>query len=312
MDLSIVIVSWNTRDLLRDCLASLPAATAELGTEVIVVDNASADGSATMVAEDFPHIRLMESGGNLGFARANNLALPHTTGHAVLLLNPDTVCPPGSLARLFRFAVGRPGVGAAGPRLVDATGRPTMSWGVFPRARDHWLGFLDPRRIWLRGPWAERFTAAPDRAEPSRTVDYAVGACLMIPRAALEQVGLLDERFFLYFEETDWCWRSRDAGLDVWYCAETEVTHLEGQAAEQASDFSLRQFQLSYRLFVEKHQGKRAVLRFRLAQFVEYGWKSLLRRLAPGDRSRNATLARIYASRARLQLAGTLETRPPA
>ena len=312
VDLSIVIVNWNTRDLLRDCLASLPAATAELATEVIVVDNASADGSPAMVVEEFPHVRLMESGGNLGFARANNLGLPHTTGHAVLLLNPDTVCPPGSLARLFRFTVGRPGVGAVAPRLVDAEGRPTLSWGFFPRARDHWLGFLDPRRIWLRGPWTERITTAPHRSEPSQLVDYVMGACFMIPRTALEQVGLLDERFFLYFEETDWCWRSRDAGLDVWYCAETEVTHLEGQATEQVSDFSLRQFQRSYRIFLEKHQGRRAIVHFRLAQFAEYGWKSLLRRLAPGDADRNRALARVYADRARLQLQGTIEVSPPS
>ncbi|RKZ13084.1 glycosyltransferase family 2 protein [bacterium] len=312
MDLSIVIVSWNTRELLRDCLASLPAATAELATEIVVVDNASADGSADMVVSEFPAVRLMESGGNLGFARANNLALPHTTGHAVLLLNPDTICPPGSLARLFRFAVGRPGVGAAAPRLVDEDGHPTLSWGFFPRARDHWLGFLDPRRIWLRGALSQRISTIPRRSDPSCRVDYVTGACFMIPRTSLEQVGNLDERFFMYFEETDWCWRSRDAGLDVWYCAETEVTHLEGRAAGQVGDFSLRQFQASYRLFLEKHQGKRAVLRFRLAQFAEYGWKSLLRRLAPGEADGNRALARVYADRARLQLRGSIEVAPPS
>jgi hypothetical protein len=98
----------------------------------------------------------------------------------------------------------------------------------------------------------------------------------------------------------------------VWYCAETEVIHLEGQAAEQVSDFSLRQFQVSYRLFLEKNLGGRAVLRFRLAQFAEYGWKSILRRLAPGDAARNRALAGVYAERARLQLQGNLTAEPPA
>ena len=101
MDLSIIIVNWNTRELLRGCLQSLPSAVEGLECETFVVDNASRDGSAEMVIRDFPSVRLLESGGNLGFSRANNLALPHTAGHCVLLLNPDTVCPPLSLARLF-------------------------------------------------------------------------------------------------------------------------------------------------------------------------------------------------------------------
>ena len=309
MDLSIIIVNWNTCGMLRDCLRSLAAATEGLETEILVVDNASRDGSAAMVAAEFPAIRLLAAGGNLGFARANNLALPHATGHAVLLLNPDTVCPPASLVRLFRFVHGRANVAAAGPRLVDADGRPTISWGFFPRARDHWLGCLDPRRLWLRGPLAQRVTVIPGRSDPSRTVDYVLGACFMIPRVALETLGPLDDRYFLYFEETDWCWRARGQGLDVWYCAETEITHLEGRAAEQVSRFSLRQFQLSYRLFVAKNYGRGRVWSFRLAQFAEYGMKALLRRLARGERNRK--LAAVYWERARLQLSARIEAAPP-
>jgi N-acetylglucosaminyl-diphospho-decaprenol L-rhamnosyltransferase len=309
MDLSIIIVSWNTRDLLRDCLASLPAATAGLETEVIVVDNASSDGSPEMVTGEFPQVRVMDAGGNLGFARANNLALPHASGRCVLLLNPDTVCPPDSLARLFRFVNARPNTAAAGPRLVDAEGRPTITWGFFPRVRDHWLGFLDPRRIWLRGPLARRVTVVPDRSEPSRTVDYVLGACFMMPRSALDTLGPLDDRFFLYFEETDWCWRARREGMDVWYCAETEIAHLEGRSAARAGAFSLRQFQKSYRQFVAKNYGARRVWEFRLAQWAEYALKALLRSLAPGEESKR--LAAVYRERARMQLQGRVEVSPP-
>lgn len=308
MDLSIVIVSWNTRELLRGCLLSLPEACAPLSTEIFVVDNASADGTPEMVRREFPHVHLVESGGNLGFARANNLALPRTQGHAVLLLNPDTVCPPASLARLFRFAMGREDVGAVGPRLVDGDDAPTLSGGFFPRAWHHWLGFLDPRRIWLRGTLSERISFLPDRSVPSCKIEYVTGACFLVPRPALETVGPLDDRFFLYFEETDWCLRARTAGLDVWYCAETEVVHLEGQSAEQASAFSMRQFQKSYRQFVAKHHGPGRVWQFRLAQWVEYGSKSLWRRLLrPADRA----LADAYAARAKLQLAKDIEVTPP-
>ena len=102
-----------------------------------------------------------------------------------------------------------------------------------------------------------------------------MGACFLMPRAALDKVGDLDERFFMYFEETDWCLRARRAGLDVWYCAEVEITHLEGQAAEKASRFAILQFQKSYRLFVEKHYGKASVWSFRLAQFAEYEKKGI-------------------------------------
>ena len=138
-----------------------------------------------------------------------------------------------------------------------------------------------------------------------------MGACFLIPRSALEKVGTLDDHFFMYFEETDWCYRARQAGLDVWYCAETEITHLEGKAAAKASGFSTEQFQKSYRLFVVKHYGKRAVWGFRLAQFAEFGLKSLLRRLAPTDRVRNRELAETFAFRARLQLRNRIEATPP-
>jgi len=308
MNLSIVIVNWNTRDLLRDCLRSLPAALAGLETEVIVVDNASGDGSPAMVRAEFPGVVLVESGGNLGFAAGNNLGLERATGTAVLLLNPDTVCPPASLARLYRFLLGKPGAAVAGPRLVDAGGRPTISGGSFPRTRFHWAGLVDPRGI----AGIDRRTFTPARNEPSRPVEYVMGACFLMSRRGLDEVGPLDERFFMYFEETDWCRRARDAGLEVWYCAETEITHLEGRAAEQASRFSILQFQKSYRLYVAKHQGRARVLLFRLAQAAEYGMKALLRRLAPGDRDRNRALARVYGLRAGLQLRSRLDVSPPA
>jgi GT2 family glycosyltransferase len=172
------------------------------------------------------------------------------------------------------------------------------------------LGFLDPKRVFLRGKLAERIVFVPARDEPSRPVAYIMGACFMMPRAALNQVGALDERYFMYFEETDWCWRARQAGLTVWYCAETEITHLEGQAAERASLFSLRQFQHSYRLFVAKNYGPGRVWAYRLAQFAEYGAKSLLRRLAPG--AKNKALAAHFATKARLQLVNKLPVDPPA
>jgi len=309
VDLSIIIVNWNTAGLLRDCLASVPAACGDLEFEIIVVDNLSSDGSAAMVATEFPEVRLLAETANHGFARGNNLALPLAEGRFVLLLNPDTICPPDSLQRLVSFAIQKERLAVVGPRLTDRAGAPTITWGRFPAPVLHWREFLDPWRR-VRG-MRDRLVHVPTRQEPSRTVDYVAGACFLMPRSALETVGPLDERFFLYFEETDWCWRASQLDLDVWYCAETEIIHLEGQAAELASRFSLMQLQKSYRLFVAKNYGKGRVWQFRLAQFAEYSMKSLVRRLMPGDRERNRRLASVNGMRAKLQLRGKIEADPP-
>ncbi len=314
-DLSIVVVNWNTRDLLRGCLASLPAATAGLASQTLVVDNASRDGSAAMVRAEFPAARLIESGGNLGFSRGNNLGLRSADPEAaaVLLLNPDTVCPPGSLASLRAFLAATPDAAAAGPLLIGADGRPAVSCGDFPAVRFHLLSCLDPQRRWLparlRRAGLGRIPAADAPAGP---VDYVTGACLMLKREALAQVGPLDERFFMYFEETDWCRRARAAGWRVYLRPEVRVVHLEGRAAEQASDFSLAQFQRSYRLFVAKHYGPGRLWQFRAALLAEYGLKSALRAVAPGDRARNRALARSWRRVARLQLRPEIEATPPA
>lgn len=311
-DLSIVIVSWNTRDLLRDCLASLPAATAGLTSQIIVVDNCSRDGSAAMVRAEFPGCLLLESGGNLGFTRANNLGLGRADGDALLLLNPDTVCPPGSLVRLRRCLDAAPRTAACGPTLLDAAGRPGVCGGDFPAARHHLLNLIDPGRRWLPGRWRRAgLGRVPPRGDPGGPIDYVTGACLMIAREAWAAVGPLDERFFMYFEETDWCRRARVAGYQVVHCGQIEVVHLEGRAAEQASAFALEQFQHSYRLFIAKHHGAAAVWRFRAAIGLEYAAKALWRWLAPGDRPRRQALARVWLRIAAMQLRGRLTPRPP-
>ncbi|HPF36376.1 MAG TPA: glycosyltransferase family 2 protein [Candidatus Krumholzibacteria bacterium] len=317
-DLSIVVVSWNTRDDLRACLAAVPAACGALSHEIVVVDNASRDGTPAMVRAEFPGAALIETGANLGFAAGNNRALPACSGRILVLLNPDTVAEPGSLARLAAFLDATPQAGACGPLLTDADGRPTLSWGTGPRLRYHLLNIVDPARRWLPGPLRAATAArpGPDGGPPLR-VGYVVGACLAAPRRVWAAVGPLDERFFLYFEETDWCRRAAAQGLEIWCVPEARVAHLEGRAAARVSRFSLTQFQASLRLFVAKHQGPAWVGAYRAAQFVEYGLKALLRglasRLKTGEgRARDATLASDHWFTARLQLRSRLEPPPPA
>lgn len=316
-DLSVIVVSWNTRELLRDCLAAVPAGCGDLSHEILVADNASADGSADMVRDEFPAVRLIETGANLGFARANNRALAEARGRHLLLLNPDTVCEPGALAALSAFLDDTPGAGACGPTLVDADGRPTLSWGEAPRPSHHLLSIVDPGRRWLPADLRERAAARPPRpGDAPRRVDYVVGACLMATRTAWEAVGPLDERFFMYFEETDWCRRAAAAGHETWLVPAARVAHLEGRAAARVSDFALAQFQHSYRLYAAKHHGAGRVRLLRVLQFAEYGLKWALRRAAgllqPGRRERHAALAENFRRIAALQLRDEIAPRPPA
>lgn len=298
--LSIGIVSWNTRDLLAGCLASLADATAGLTVEVVVADNASRDGTADLVRRRFPWVSLLETGGNLGFARATNLALARARGRKLLLLNPDTVCPPGSLAALCARLDDLPGAMAVGPNLTDEHHADTASWGDFPRCRHHWQAVVDPRGAWLPGPWRG---AGLGRTREQRTgavpVDYVKGACLLTSREAWQRVGPLDEQFFLYFEETDWCRRASELGGKVYLCSDISVQHLEGRATGLVSEFSERQFQHSYRLYLRKHHGDRAVRCMRRAQAAEYRWKGWLRGLS--RRPQDQALAARYRFIAGLQ-----------
>ncbi len=311
MDLSIIIVSWNTRELLQNCLASLEGACPSLSFEVFVVDNNSADGSAQMVEDRFPAFSMIPSGGNLGFSKGNNLALGRCTGDFVLLLNPDTVCSSGSLSRLVAWSRAKKNLGAVSPLLIDDQGVPTITSGFFPSPRFHWLGFLDPIRVLPGRALQNRVVHIPSRSEPSHPVDYIAGACFLMPRAALQLIGPLDERFFMYFEETDWCWRARQAGLEIWYCKEAEVVHLEGRAAQKASTFTTRQFQKSYRLFVEKNYGPGQVWKYRWGQFFEYGLKGILRSLVPWNREKNQGLASTYFLRGRIQWESKISVKTP-
>jgi GT2 family glycosyltransferase len=309
-DLSIVIVNWNTRDLLRQCLASLASAVGDLDYEVLVMDNDSVDGSLDMVTSGFPGVAAENTGGNLGFARANNLALPRTRGRHVLLLNPDTICPAGSLAALVAAAARHPGCGAVGPMLTEADGSPTISSGQFPRPRFHWLRPLSVLPLDRRWRTYASFTYVPEHGDPDRLVDYVAGACMLIPRDSLEAVGLLDEQFFLYFEETDWCLRAWRLERPIVLVPSVAVVHLEGRAAELVSRFSLAQLQQSYRQFLLKNHGPRAVMHARVAQAWEKGWQWLWHTVLAWQ-PRHRTLAARYGFELGLQLRHDIAPLPP-
>lgn len=265
IDLSIIIVTWNVRDLARACLQALPAALApapEAGAtravvgathaspmqhEIIVVDNASTDGTAEMLRRDYPGVQLLCNEENLGFARANNRGLAQARGRYVVLLNADTEPRPGSLAAMIRFMDAHARCGAASPRLVrpDGTAQP-YAFGKDPSPLYLMRRGLAHRRSAYLHDWAV--------SEPVQ-VDWVSGACLVARREAIARVGGLDERIFMYFEDNDWCRRMRRAGWEVWYDPGAEVMHIGGASLGQNPHARAAYYE-SLVYFYRKHYGR--------------------------------------------------------
>ena len=236
IDLSVVIVSWNTKDLLRDCLASVEAEFARaapgLRGDVWVVDNASPDGSGAMVAAEFPRVRLIQNADNAGFARANNQAIKQSEGRWVVLLNSDTVVQEGAFAALLAAGEASPSVGVVGPLLLNGDGTIQRSWSRFVGPLREFLGRHDRSEA---PPVLRESPLPPAQSVPPCDVGWVSGACLMARRAAVEAVGLLDEGYFMYCEETDWCLRFRRGGWKVRLVPDARVVHLGGQSSRQVS-----------------------------------------------------------------------------
>ena len=232
VDVSIVVVSYNTAALLRTCLRSIRADVGP-SREVFVVDNASTDGSAEVVRTEFPDVRLIGNATNVGFTRANNQALRLARGRYLLLLNPDAELRPGSLAALVDYLDANPGVGVVGPRLYYPDGALQSSRRRFPTLA---TGFVESTVLqrWLpRLDLLARYYCDDLPSDRVCEVDWVVGACMLVRSEAAAQVGYLDERFFMYSEELDWCRRLKSAGWGVAYTPDAEVVHHESRSAEQ-------------------------------------------------------------------------------
>ncbi len=259
VDLSVVIVNWNTRELLRACLASLNVGARGISFEVFVVDNASADGSAEMVAESFPEAVLVRNAENVGFSRANNQALRAATGRHVLLLNSDTVVHEESLSSLVKYLDENAAVGAVGPKLLNGDGTVQREgfYRRFPSLTQVALFYTPLRRLSSRFPGlVRRFWEDFDEAR-SMEVDQIPGAALCVRGELLERVGLLEERFAIWFEDVDWCYRAKGMGARLMYYPGATITHLGGQSfglwREQAKMLQL--FSSMY-LFFRIHHGR--------------------------------------------------------
>jgi len=258
MTLSIVIVSYNARADLARCLESLTASPPALAHDILVVDNDSSDGAADMVSLRFPSVRLLRAGANLGFGRANNLGIRHSSAELVLLLNPDTVVPDGAIDRLCARMTERTDAAAIGPRLVGVDGRTEVSWGPFPGPlAEAWQKLVG--RLYARGTgWVVRRIDALSRQE--RTVAWVSGACLLLRRAEAEAAGLFDERYFLYWEDADLCAALRQRGRAVLFSPVAEVVHARGRSGVSAGAQVGAHYRRGQLAFYAKHHPRSAWL----------------------------------------------------
>lgn len=253
-ELSIVILSWNTRDLLARCLETLAEAEKPDGTEVIVIDNASADGSADMVAERFPDVRLERNDENTGFAKGCNQGIRLSTGRYVLLLNSDTEVSTDALTRMLAFLDENEEYGAVAPKLVSPDGSTQRSCQAFPGI---WtpLFFGTPLERWFpNSPELKRYFLRGWDQEDERDVDQPPAAVFLVRRSALDEVGLFDERLWLFYNDVDLSRRLRTAGYKTRYLAGVRVLHHIGASTKQFGDFVL-EWQRNRLAYFRKHHG---------------------------------------------------------
>lgn len=235
IDVSVLIVSWNVRELLARCLASVQTSLVESGcsSEIIVVDNASHDGSAQMVREQFPALRLIETGANLGFAGGVNIGLGAAHGRWIFVLNPDTELVGAALPTLVQFAATQPDAVVIGPQLRYPDGDIQSSRRRFPGALTYFLESTLLARWWPNNRWAQRYHVADRSPTVTQAVDWLVGAALLVRGSAIAHAGGLDAAFWMYSEELEWQQRLRQHG-SIWYVPQAVVIHHEGKSSEQA------------------------------------------------------------------------------
>lgn len=285
--LSVVIVNWNTRALLAECITAVEREMASIAHDIWVVDNGSTDGSVAMLRRDFASVNVIESQVNLGFAGANNLAMQRSTGRYLLLLNTDAIVRPGAIQSMLLVAEGSPRAGIVGAHLLNPDGTFQASHTHFPTL---WQEFLILSTLGRRLLGDRYPSHGAEEDKGSQRVDYVEGACLLVRRAAFEQVGGLDEGYFMYAEEVDWCKRMMVAGWEVWYTPAAQVVHIGGaSSANRKTSREADLYRSRVRYFRAYHGGLQAgFLKVMLVSFtgIKQVGHALLRRLTDNRRGR--------------------------
>lgn len=257
-ELSVVVVSYNTRDLTRRCLRSVQEHANAIVTELILVDNASADGSADMVRNEFSTVRLIANPDNRGFAAANNQGFEIARGRYVLLLNPDTEVLAGTLDKVLLFAAQNPATGVIGCRVRYPDGSQQSTFFRYLRLSTVILNLFVPNRWMRKSEWLGHSRYVGADLDTTHEVEVVAGCFMLVPRIAIDQVGGMDEGYFMYGEEADWCYRMRSAGWPAVYYPDATILHHGGQSARQRPGPMLRAMARSQLRFLEKTQGRLA------------------------------------------------------
>ena len=277
--LSIIIVSWNVRELLDKCLRSIVAARGDMELEVIVVDSGSSDGTPEMVEESFGErafpVHVIARSNNVGFPKGNNIGIRQARGKYILLLNPDTEIVGDALQVMVSYLDENEDVGVVGPQLRYPDSSVQSSRRRFPTfATAIW------ESTWLE-PWAperllDHYYVLDRPDDTASDVDWVVGACMLTRRKVVEQVGLLDEDYFMYSEELDWCRRIKAAGWRVVYLPAAKVIHHEGKSSEQAVTARHINFQRAKLRYFRKYHGRLVCILLRLFLLLNYLWQMVL------------------------------------
>ena len=299
---SVIIVNWNTKALLRDCILSIKAET-RAPHEIIVVDNASRDGSAVMVTDEFPDVALIANTDNKGFAGANNQGLALARGAHVLLLNPDTIVLAGAIDKMLDWLSLHPDVGCVGCQVLEAPGVIQRTCFADQGPMNLALAELGLTRLagWLPvfgRPWYHDW----DR-KSEREVDVVSGMFMLVPRAVLERVGLLDEAFFIYSEEADWCRRIRRAGWRCVFAPVAQIIHLDGgsKSTSQIRSKMHIQLQKSHMIYIRKHSGLVAYLIMKCLYVLSSALRLVIFSILSVLRGNADTRARVRLSLASLR-----------
>ena len=250
MDLSVIIVNWNTRQLVLESLQSLYGAIGDFSMEVFVVDNGSSDGSVEAIRPAFPRVILVENRKNIGFAKANNGALRRARGKYFLFLNTDVILQGDAVAALLEFMEKTPQAGIVGAQLLNPDGTKQNSFDNFPTLLSEGLN-----KSLLRMFFPNRFPSKRLSLSSPIAVESVIGACMMVRKDAVDEVGPMDEDYFLFMEETDWCYRVRERGWRVYLVPQAQAVHLQGGTADRVKVQAKLEYYRSRYSFFKKHRG---------------------------------------------------------
>jgi GT2 family glycosyltransferase len=313
VDVSVIIVNWNTKELLRDCLSSVYENAGDIDYEIIVIDNASTDGSAEMVKNDFQQVIIIENSENKGFATANNQGMAIAKGKYVLLLNSDTVVLDNAIAKTMSFADENPQAAVTGCRVLNPDRTLQRTCFMFPSVLNMLLSGTYLYKLLPKNMFFGREQMTWWDRNDVREVDVVTGCFMLVSREAIEQVGVMDEQFFMYGEETDWCYRFRKKGWKVMFIPAGQIIHFGGQSTAQKPVAMIVQLRLSILKFMKKHYSRPAYLlaRFLVAMFFAVRLPVWLGKafIRPAARNEAAVKIKAYSTGVISALFGRINTK---